>query len=82
MLVPRLLGGLFHGSWFDIRLLAAVYGILLLAATWLLVKHNARGSYITGLLLAGALLFVFTISAISRISIRCSVSRSRSYSCC
>ncbi|MFD1772619.1 hypothetical protein [Paenibacillus rhizophilus] len=59
VLAPRLLGGLFHGSWFDIRLLAAVYGILLLAATWLLVKHNVRGSYITGLLLAGALLFVF-----------------------
>ncbi|MDT3428368.1 hypothetical protein J2Z22_003960 [Paenibacillus forsythiae] len=59
VLAPRLLGGLFHGSWFDIRLLAAVYGILLLAATWLLVKYNARASWVTGLLLAGALLFVF-----------------------
>lgn len=59
VLVPRLIGGVFHGSYFDIRLLAIVYALLLLAATWLLVKYNARGSYITGLLLGAALLFVF-----------------------
>ncbi|GGF59903.1 membrane protein [Paenibacillus albidus] len=59
VLIPRLIGGVFHGSYFDIRLLGAVYGLLLLGATWLLVKHNARGSYIAGLLLGGAILFVF-----------------------
>lgn len=59
VLVPRLIGGLIHGSFFDIRLLGAVYAILLLAATWLLVKHNSRGSYITGLLIGAAILFVF-----------------------
>ncbi|MDQ0194540.1 glycan biosynthesis hexose transferase WsfD [Paenibacillus wynnii] len=59
VLLPRLIGGLFHGSYFDIRLLAAVYVFLLLAATWLLVRTNAHGSYVTGLLLGGSLLFVF-----------------------
>lgn len=59
VLVPRLIGGLIHGSFFDVRLLGAVYGILLLTATWLLVKHNSRGSYITGLLIGAAILFVF-----------------------
>ncbi len=57
--MPRLIGGLIHGSFFDVRLLGAVYGLLLLAATWLLVKYNARGSYVTGLLLGAAILFVF-----------------------
>lgn len=59
VLVPRLIGGLIQGSFFDVRLLGAVYALLLLAATWLLVKHNARGSYVTGLLLGAAILFVF-----------------------
>jgi hypothetical protein len=59
ILIPRLLGGLFHGSFFDIRLLGAVYALLLLASSWLLVKHNARGSYLTGLLLGAGILFVF-----------------------
>lgn len=59
VLIPRLLGGLLHGSFFDIRLLGAVYALLLLAATWLLVKHNNRGSYLTGLLLGAGILFVF-----------------------
>jgi hypothetical protein len=59
VLVPRLLAGLVHGSYFDIRLVACVYAMLLLWATWLLVKLGARGSYITGLLLGAGLLFVF-----------------------
>ncbi|MEK4476789.1 hypothetical protein NSQ91_26500 [Paenibacillus sp. FSL R7-0048] len=59
VLLPRLIGGLIHDSFFDVRLLGAVYGLLLLAATWLLVKYNARGSYVTGLLLGAAILFVF-----------------------
>ena len=59
ILLPRLIGGVFHGSYFDIRLLGAVYLVLLLAATWLLVKTHARGSYVIGLLLGGSLLFVF-----------------------
>lgn len=59
VLPARLIGALFHGSWFDIRILGAVYAILLLAATWLIVKLNAGRSYVSGLLLAGALLLVF-----------------------
>ncbi len=59
VLLPRLLSGIFHGSYFDIRLLAAVYGLLLLAATWLTVKLGAKRSYVLGLLLAAAVLFVF-----------------------
>lgn len=59
VLLPRLVGGLIHGSYFDIRLLAAVYVFLLLAATWLLVKNISRSSYVTGLLLGGGMLFVF-----------------------
>ncbi|OKP83359.1 hypothetical protein A3844_22225 [Paenibacillus helianthi] len=59
VLVPRLLAGLVHGSYFDIRLLAAVYALLLLAATWLTVKLGARSSYITGLLLGAGMLVVF-----------------------
>lgn len=38
LLLPRLLGGLINGTYFDIRLLGAVYALLLLAAVWLLVK--------------------------------------------
>ncbi|WP_238652240.1 hypothetical protein [Paenibacillus piscarius] len=59
VLVPRLIAGLVHGSYFDIRILAAVYGLLLLAATWLIVKVGAKASYVTGLLLGAAVLFVF-----------------------
>ncbi|UQZ33231.1 hypothetical protein C2I18_06465 [Paenibacillus sp. PK3_47] len=59
ILVPRLLAGLFHGSYFDIRVLGAVYALLLLAATWLIVKIGTRSSYITGILLGAAILFVF-----------------------
>ncbi|MHA6534626.1 glycan biosynthesis hexose transferase WsfD [Paenibacillus sp. BAC0078] len=59
VLVPRLLAGLVHGSYFDIRLLAAVYALLLLAASWLIVKTGARGSWIAGLLLGAAMLVVF-----------------------
>ncbi|NOU80708.1 hypothetical protein GC101_17735 [Paenibacillus sp. LMG 31459] len=59
VLIPRLLAGLVHGSYFDIRLLGGVYALLLLAATWLIVKLGAKSSYITGLLLGAALLFVF-----------------------
>ncbi|WP_379130592.1 hypothetical protein [Paenibacillus sp. sgz500958] len=59
VLIPRLLGGLVHGSYFDIRMLGAVYILLLLAATWLVVKNTARGSWTEGLLLGAVLLFVF-----------------------
>lgn len=59
VLVPRLIAGLVHGSYFDIRILGAVYALLLLAATWLIVKVGVRASYITGLLLGAAMLFVF-----------------------
>ncbi|CAH1211842.1 hypothetical protein PAECIP111892_03645 [Paenibacillus auburnensis] len=59
VLVPRLLSGVFHGSYFDIRLLGAVYGLLLLAATWLIVKLGAKYSAVTGLLLGAGMLFVF-----------------------
>ncbi|WP_438494561.1 glycan biosynthesis hexose transferase WsfD [Paenibacillus sp. IHBB 3054] len=59
VLVPRLISGLFHGSYFDIRLLGAVYALLLLAATWLIVKLGTGRSYITGLVLGAGMLFVF-----------------------
>ncbi|MEK4326493.1 hypothetical protein MKZ24_10895 [Paenibacillus sp. FSL R7-0297] len=59
VLIPRLLAGLVHGSYFDIRLLGSVYGLLLLTATWLIVKLVAKGSNITGLLLGAGILFVF-----------------------
>lgn len=59
VLVPRLLAGLFHGSYFDIRLLGAVYALLLLAATWMIVQLGSKGSYLTGLLLGAGILFVF-----------------------
>lgn len=59
VLVPRLIAGLLHGSYFDIRLLGAVYALLLLAATWLIVKLGTGRSYITGLLLGAGMLFVF-----------------------
>lgn len=59
VLVPRLIAGLVHGSYFDIHILGGVYALLLLAATWLIVKQGAKESYITGLLLGAGLLFVF-----------------------
>ncbi|NQX45762.1 hypothetical protein HQN87_10500 [Paenibacillus tritici] len=59
VLIPRLLAGLVHGSYFDIRILGAVYALLLLAATWMIVKLGAKASYTTGLLLGAAMLFVF-----------------------
>lgn len=59
VLVPRLLAGLVHGSYFDIRVLGAVYAVLLLAATWLTVKLGAKHSAVMGLVLGAGLLFVF-----------------------
>ncbi|MFP4978936.1 hypothetical protein ACE6ED_26265 [Paenibacillus sp. CN-4] len=59
VLIPRLLGGLVHGSYFDIRMLGVVYALLLLAATWLAVKSVSRGSAAAGLLTAAVMLFVF-----------------------
>lgn len=59
VLVPRLIAGLVHGSYFDIRILGAVYALLLLSATWLIVKVGTKASYVTGLLLGAAVLFVF-----------------------
>lgn len=57
--VARLLGYLFNSSMFDIRVLSAFYSLLLLAATYLLVRHNKYKSLITGAVLGLALLFVF-----------------------
>ncbi|CAM4522298.1 hypothetical protein [Paenibacillus typhae] len=59
VLIPRLLAGLVHGSYFDIRVLGAVYAVLLLAATWLTVKLGAKHSAVMGLLLGAGMLFVF-----------------------
>lgn len=59
VLMPRLISGVFHGSYFDIRLLGAVYGLLLLTATWLIVKLGTQSSRITGWLLGAGMLFVF-----------------------
>lgn len=57
--VARLIGYLFNTSLFDIRVLGAFYSLLLLAATYLLVRHNGYKSLITGAVLGLALLFVF-----------------------
>lgn len=55
----RLLGYLFHPAAFDIRVLGAVYGLLLLAATWVAVKACKFGSKAATLVLALGMLFVF-----------------------
>ncbi|WP_223067212.1 hypothetical protein [Paenibacillus caui] len=55
----RLIGSLFHPAAFDIRMLGALYGLLLLAATWVLIRANKYGSRVAAVVLALCLLLVF-----------------------
>jgi hypothetical protein len=55
----RLIAELVNSSYFNIRILGGAYALLILTALWLLVKHNKQGSLLTGLVLGGAILFVF-----------------------
>ncbi|MDO7907447.1 hypothetical protein Q5741_13630 [Paenibacillus sp. JX-17] len=57
--VARLVGYVLNSSLFDIRVLGAIFGLLLLAATFILVRYNQYRSRIVGFLLAVLLLFVF-----------------------
>lgn len=63
VIAARLFGYLLNSALFDVRVLGAIYGLLLLAATWLLVRHNKYGSAVTSAIgsaaLAIGLLFVF-----------------------
>lgn len=59
LLFVRLVAALANNSYFNIRILGFIYALLMLATLWLLVKYNKRGSTMTGLVLGGALLFVF-----------------------
>ena len=55
----RLIGAVIHPMAFDIHVLAFLYSLLLLAATWILIRSNQYGSGLTGIVLALSLLFVF-----------------------
>lgn len=57
--VARLIGYAVHPSSFDIRVLGALYSLLLLAATYIIVRHNKYKSTLVGSVLAVCLLFMF-----------------------
>ncbi|CDN41493.1 Uncharacterized protein BN871_AI_00040 [Paenibacillus sp. P22] len=57
--IARGLGWLYDPSLFNIRILAAVYGALLVAAVYLLVHTGRRYSMAVGVVLTAGLLFVF-----------------------
>lgn len=59
VVAARLVGYIFSPSTFDIRLLGALYSMLLLAATYLIVRDNKYKSAIVGIALAVCLLFMF-----------------------
>lgn len=55
----RFIGYIFHPSSFDIRVLGALFSVLLLAATYIIVRHNKYKSTVVAIVLAICLLFVF-----------------------
>ncbi|GGA19885.1 hypothetical protein [Paenibacillus physcomitrellae] len=57
--VARLIGAVFHPAAFDIRVLGLLYGLLLLAATWVIVRSGKFGSRLLAVILALCLLVVF-----------------------
>ncbi|MDR0270573.1 hypothetical protein [Paenibacillus sp.] len=57
--VARLIGYIIHPSSFDIRVLGAIYSLLLLATTYVIVRHNKYKSILVGAVLAICLLFMF-----------------------
>lgn len=59
VVIARGIGKLINGEAFDIRVLGALYALLLIAAGYLLVKFNKTKSLVTGIALAAFLLFVF-----------------------
>ena len=59
VIAARFIGTLFNGTAFDIRILGAIYAVILLAASYILIKYNKTKSRLTGVVLAGLLLFVF-----------------------
>jgi hypothetical protein len=62
VLLAKGLSWLFNGGVFDMRFVAVIYSLLFMAGTWLLLKHNKRGSpWVNGLM---ALLFVLIFADI------------------
>ncbi|GGH19872.1 glycan biosynthesis hexose transferase WsfD [Paenibacillus segetis] len=59
VIVARKIGYVIHPSSFDIRVLGALYAVLLLSATYIIVRYNQYKSTIVGIVLALCLLFVF-----------------------
>ncbi|GAA0376203.1 hypothetical protein [Paenibacillus motobuensis] len=57
--VARLIGYAVHPSSFDIRVLGALYSLLLLTATYIIIRHNKYKSALVGAVLAVCLLFMF-----------------------
>ncbi len=60
VVIARFIGVLFNGSAFDIRILGAIYTLLLLTAGYLIIKHNKTKSLLAGAALTALMLLVFT----------------------
>ncbi|MFF2483020.1 hypothetical protein [Paenibacillus sp. NPDC058071] len=59
VVLAGLLGRVWNGEWFDIRVLASLYSALFLAALFILVKFNKSSSFWFNLALTGVLVVVF-----------------------
>lgn len=59
VVIARFIGKLFNSGAFDIRVLGALYAILLITAGYILIKYNKTKWIIIGGLLAVLLLFIF-----------------------
>lgn len=57
--LARTIASIINGNYFNIRILGAIYTLLLLSALWLLVKYNKPQTPALGLAIGGVLLFVF-----------------------
>ncbi|UVI28902.1 glycan biosynthesis hexose transferase WsfD [Paenibacillus spongiae] len=57
--IARFAGMIANSDAFDIRVLGAIYTLLLLAAVYLIIRHNKTESRVTGIVLAACIVFVF-----------------------
>jgi len=59
VVLARGIAKLFNGEAFDIRVLGAIYAILLITSSYLLIRFNKTKSVVTWIALAALILFVF-----------------------
>ncbi|MDQ6419418.1 hypothetical protein RB620_08240 [Paenibacillus sp. LHD-117] len=60
VMIARLIGSVFNGEAFDVRILGGIYAALLLAAGYLIIRANKTNDRIVAAVLALVMLFVFS----------------------